>query len=97
MLRPIKIINHPEFGELKAIQWDGLTLPGEYEEFADFGYFEDDNGYDLESCDCDFQIELRKISRVRNGDWILKNKENKFTHVSESFFRTNLKPLETSV
>lgn len=89
-----KKINHPEHGELLAIQWDGLTLPGEYEEFADFGYFEDDNGYDLESCDCHFQLELRKASVVRNEDWILKRQDGKFTHVSNRYFRETLLSLQ---
>lgn len=87
----LRTIKTKEHGNLLSIQWDGLTLPSEYEEFSDFGYFEDDNGYDLESCDIDFEIEPKRNHKVRLGDYILKRlSDGKFTNVSKDFFNKNL-------
>jgi hypothetical protein len=74
----------------EAFQWDGITVPlPEY--FEDLGYFENENGYDLECVDTDFEIEKGRENKayVRLNDWILKNAESKFTNVSEKFFIEN--------
>jgi hypothetical protein len=71
-----------------AFQWTGSTLPGECEEFSALGYFESDNGYDLESVDHNFVVEEgRKGKDVRSGDWILKREDGKFTHISNDYFQ----------
>ena len=80
-----------------AVQWDGSNFPSDYEEFEGVGFFEDDNGYDLESVDTDFTLEPgRKYGYVRQDDWVLKNSEGKFSHVSERFFNENFKKVVTS-
>lgn len=77
-----------------AIQWNGSDFPTDFEEFEGLGFFEDDNGYDLESVDTDFVLEVgRRYGVVRLNDWVLKNNEGKFSHVSEMFFRNNFKSI----
>lgn len=90
MKEPIKVKTKPR--NLIAFQWNGSDLPGDYEGFESFGYFEHENGYDLEDCDCRFILENgRKVNYVRLNDYILKDVGTlEFSTCSEEFFKKHL-------
>lgn len=80
-----------------AVQWDGSFFPSDYEPFQEIGFFEDCNGYDLDSVDTDFVLEEgRKYGCVRQDDWVIKNSDGKFSHVSDFFFKENFQKISSS-
>lgn len=71
---------------IEAIRWLGdLPLP---EEFADMGFFEHENGYDLEI------FTLEGVVIARQGDYIIKGVKGEFYPCKADIFEMTYEKVE---
>lgn len=70
-------------------QWNGQDFPPEG--FEEFGYFEHDNGYDLDHCTQDFICDTNRTKNiVKLDDWVIKSEYGQFGICTPKWFQENM-------